>query len=285
MAICRGFCLLVPLLFLAILSPHGNALGDEKPKVDPAAKEADKSDRELHVVGLYEGFTKSDGKIHGGKALVTVNRPGKTVTLVLTSHTPVTWEVTLDKDTKLAKVILGGSKVAAVKGLPEKVEVVEAFRTAKNPELPFYLYKVDAPQLRGLVDTLDRMANQQITSFTGQYRAEPETPIVIDQVQKDERFSPDFPKVVPLDKLPKLTFQANHYTPGERVFDESRAYGEFTLGGPNLKTLQPLPDRVARMTYDPVGKKYYGIANHGVAEIDLEKKKVTKLEPGLDVPD
>src|SRR5262249_39846977 len=96
-------------------------LPDDKPKGEQPAKEKDKADRELHVVGICEGFTESGGKIHGGKALVTVNRPGKQVTLVLLTSDPVTWEVTLGKDTKLEKVILGGGGRSVVKGLPEKV--------------------------------------------------------------------------------------------------------------------------------------------------------------------
>jgi hypothetical protein len=282
-------CCVIPLCAFALLlvagSPLKPAAADEKPKDRPPAKKDDK-DRELHVVGIYEGYTKSDGKIHGGKAQVLLKRPGKQVTLVLVSHTPVTWEVAVDKDTKLEKVILGGYGRAAVKGTPEKVEVVEAFRGSKDAWLPYSTYKIDEPRFRAVIDALDAKTGQKIASFTGVYRAEADVLLVVENVDNDERLSADYPTPVPAAKLPKLTFQAHRYIPGERPHDVSaRSFGEFTLAGPKADTLKPLPDRVSRMTYDPAGKKYYGIADHGLVEIDLEKKKVKKLDPGLNVPE
>src|SRR5437899_251426 len=70
--------------------------------------------RELHVVGLYEGVYKTKDKIHGGRATVTVKRPNKLVTLVLGAYSSVTWEVILDPKTKLEKVILAGHRRQAV---------------------------------------------------------------------------------------------------------------------------------------------------------------------------
>ena len=259
-------------------------LGGDEPKPDPAGKQEQTAARELHVVGIYEGFTKSEGKIHGGRALVTVNRPGKQVTLVLVSYDPVTWDVSLGKDTKLEKVILGGSHRAAVKGIPERVEVVEAFRGAKNATLPFYTYKIETPGFRSLVEVIATTTGRKIANFTGSYRAEASQPIVVDSVQDDERFSADFPQPVPAAKLPKLTFMAHHYVSGRRSFEVSCSFGQFTLAGPNADTLKPLPARVDRITYDPAGKKYYGISDHGVAVIDMEMKTATKIEMGLDVP-
>jgi hypothetical protein len=165
------------------------------------------------------------------------------------------------------------------------VEVVEAFRGGKNPALPFFLYKRDAPALRPLVEALDGMTGQSVSSFTGAHRAEAGEPLRVDEVQNDERFSADFPKPVAAKDLPKLVFHAHHYVPGPRPHEVSRSYGEFTLAGPKADSLQPLPDRVGRITYDPIGMKHYGISDHGVAEIDLAKKKVNKLDPGLDVPE
>src|SRR5262245_35417542 len=93
----------VPLLLVGFLGPGCLADG-ASPLPGPAAEA--KAERELHVVGLYEGFTKSGGKVHGGKALVSVKRPGKQVTLVLAAYNSVTWEVSADPDTRLEKVIL-----------------------------------------------------------------------------------------------------------------------------------------------------------------------------------
>jgi hypothetical protein len=265
-----GLILLVPTSGV----PAQNA----KPKANP------KDDRELHVVGLYEGFTRSGDVIHGNKALVTVNRPGKRVTLALTSYEPMTWELTVGKDTTIEKVILCGRERGAVKGLPDKTEVVGAFRDGKKPALAVYAYKLDSPAFRQLVEALDNELGLPVASFTGAYRAEAGVPLVVDEVQKHELFSADFPQVVPAAKLPKLSFQANHYVPGKRPHEMTVSFGEFTLAGPKADSLKPLPARVSRVTYDSGAKKYYGIADHGVAEIDMEKQKSTKLDVGLGVP-
>lgn len=267
---------LVAALFLSL------TLGQADDK--PVAKKAD-NDREVHVVGIYEGFTKSDGKIHGGKARVEVRRPDKSVTLVLVSYTPVTWEITLDPKTRIEKVILGGGGKSAVKGLPEKTEVVEAFRGSKEPKLAVYAYKVDAPGFRAIVEAIDGMTKQKVANFAGVYRADPENPLVIEEVSSDEQFSIDYPKPADPAKLPKLTFQAHREIGGKYPHEVTRSFGEFTLTGVKADTLQPLPDHVSRITYDPVGKKHYGIYRHKLAEIDMVKKKVKELDAGLQVPE
>lgn len=259
---------------------------DDKKPAEPPAKEKAKEDKdhELHVVGVGSGFTKSNGQIHGDRAQVQVSRPGKKVTLVLVAHKPMTWEVGVSKGTTIEKVILGGNK-AAVKGLPEKVEVIEAFRGAKDAKLPFAAYKVDDPGFRSIVEALDDMTGRKLSSFTGVDRADADSVIAVEDVSDDERFSIDYPKPVPAAKLPKLTFQAHREVPGKLPHEVTRSFGEFTLAGPKAGAFQPLPDRVSRMAYDPNGKKYYGIADHGLAALDLEKKKVNKLDPGLGVPE
>jgi hypothetical protein len=280
-------CLLGSLLVAVLLATRSHG-ADDKPKADPPKEKAkEDKDREVHVVGLYEGYTKSNGQIHGDRAQVLVNRPGKKVILVLVSGRPMTWEIAVNKDTKLEKVILGGSaNQAAVTGLPEKTEVVGAFRGSKNPKLPFYTYRIDDPSFRGLVDALDGMLGQKLASFTGQYRAESDMAIVVEDVSNDERLSTDWPKPIPAAKVPKVTFQALHLVPGREPHDVTRSFGEFTLTGPKADTLKPLPDHVGRVVYDPTGKQYFGIfRHHTLGAIDMDKKKATTIDTGLDVPE
>jgi len=274
MKVLAGKSFLVSALFFTL----GQA--DDK----PAEKKADK-DREVHVVGIYEGFTKSDGKIHGGKARVEVRRPDKHVTLVLVSYTPVTWEISLDPKTRIEKVILGGGGKSVVKGLPEKTEVVEAFRGSKDPKLAVYAYKSDAPGFRAIVEAIDAMTKQKVANFTGIYRPDSENPLVVEDVSSDEQFSIDYPKPADPSKLPKLTFQAHREIGGKYPHEVVRSFGEFTLTGVKADTLQPLPDHVSRIVYDPVGKKHYGIYRHKLAEIDMKTKKVKELDVGLQVPE
>jgi hypothetical protein len=245
-----------------------------------------KNERELHVVGFYEGFTKSGGKIHGGKALISVKRPGKRVTLVLTAYDSVTWDVSAEPDTVLEKVILCGYHRQAVKGLPKEVEVTEAFREDGKGvvSLAFYVYRLDSPQFRMLTEALRQNTGLNISSFHGAYRAEPGAPVIVDRVQNDPRLSADWPTPTPAADLPKLNFKAVHLTPGLHRHETQLAYGDFTLHGPKIESLKPAPKGVSRLTFDPVEKKFYGIAGSGIAEVDLEKKSVRKIEESLDVP-
>lgn len=262
-----------------------SVVAGEPPKGDPPAKVKAKDNKsEVHLVGIYEGYTKTDGMIHGGKAHVSINRPGKSVMLVLVSHNSVTWEVAVNKDTKLEKVILGGSKRTAVIGLPEKVTVVEAFRTSKTPLLPFATYKIDDPSFRTIVETLHGLTGQDIASFAGVYRAEADILLSVEEVGSDERYSVEYPKPISASKLPKLSFQAHHIL-GKSPHEATRAFGEFTLSGPKKDTLVPLPKHVSRIAYNPASKKYYGIYQNKLAEIDIENSKPTTIETGLKVPE
>src|SRR4051812_28767666 len=109
----------------ALVLMCGAAAIAAQPPAPPAAVS------ELHVVALYEGVTRTGNMIHGGKAAVRVDRPGKDVTLVVSSYNSVTWEVTAGPQTKLAKVIVSGYHRQAVK-VPEGTKVVEAFREGRE---------------------------------------------------------------------------------------------------------------------------------------------------------
>jgi hypothetical protein len=102
---------------------------------DKAAKDA-LADTELHMVCLHTGVTKTDGQIHGGRATVTVNRPGKTVVLFLSAYETVTWKVMPAKDTRIGKIILGGYHEQAISSLPKDAELLEVnYEKTKNGDL------------------------------------------------------------------------------------------------------------------------------------------------------
>ena len=268
-------------LLLAYQHGPSRLTGEDK----PAAKAG--ADHELHIVGIHEGFTRSDGKVHGGKALVNVKRPGKGVTLVLTAYNSITWEVTADPGTRLEHVILAGYHQQVVKGVPNNAQVTKGFREEGGGDFPFYASKLDSPQFRGLIEALDRAKRfKKAASFHGAYSAKPGEPIVVDRVQDDPRLSIDWPTPGPLGDLPRLTFKAAHLTSGKYGHETALAFGDFTLNGPKMDSLKPAPKGVARMTYDPDGKKCYGVADagHTIVEFDPGSLAVKKLKMGLEVP-
>jgi hypothetical protein len=241
-------------------------------------------ERELHAVGLYEGHTRTGNQIHGGLAAVTVDRPGKRVTLCLSSQESVTWTVTVAPQSQVEKVILGGVKRQAVNGLPDGVEVEEAFGAGNGGAALSTGHRIDAPLFRVAVRELHRRTRLNLSSFQAAYRSEPNQPIVIRRVQDDPRLAAGYPRPTPLAELPKPTFQAVHLDGGQRPFFQAASFGEFTLAGPKIATLKALPHRVQHLAFDPETKKYYGLTGHNVAVVDLDRQTAQKLDLGLDVP-
>jgi hypothetical protein len=241
--------------------------------------------RELHVVGIYEGVERTGDQIHGGRATVTVDRPGRKVTLILAAASSVTWEVKPTRNTTIERVFIGGYEPQAIKDLPG-ADIVKAFRESGSKSiLPYFGYKVDSPRFRALVDQLSDFTDLEISSFHGTYAYKHETPIVVDSVQDDPRLLRNFPQPTPLAELPQMLFPAVHYQGDPtRPFSFEAARGDFTLDGPQMETLQPLPKNVQRLAYDHINKNYYGIAGHDAVQVDLKAAKTTKMDVGFDVP-
>src|SRR6188474_3958793 len=75
------------------------------------------AERELHVVGLYEG------RAGGTEAKVTVDRPGQSVTLFLSAYDAVVWQVTVVGGTTIERVFLDGYYTQHVTGIPAGVPI------------------------------------------------------------------------------------------------------------------------------------------------------------------
>jgi hypothetical protein len=269
------------MLSIAILTL---ALFASAPAAPPPQPQPD--DREVHVIGICEGSTRTGDKIHGGKASVRVDRPGKQVTLVLAAYSSVTWDVSASEKTRLLKVILAGYHKQAASGLPKHVDVVDAYAEGREgqPAIPC-AYDMKSARFRPMIQETHELTDREVVSFQGAYRGDPERPFVVDRVQTDPRLDSDFPKPEAAANLPKLDFQALHFVAGRFRGDAQATYGRFTLtGGPDLNSLRPLPRRINRLTADPATRKSYALSHHEVVEIDLNTNGVTKMDMGLDVP-
>ena len=243
------------------------------------------TDNEVHLVSIYEGYEKSKGKIHGPRANVHVDRPGKEVTLVLTSYDGATWQITTTTGTKIREVILGGYEEQAVKGVSESTKVTKVWRGQSDKPLS-YSHRSEGLKFRKLVKQVHALTKTELSSFHGTYRADPDTPIVVDAVQENPTLHSDYPQ--PTLDLPSsardVMFVAHHYVTGPGRFDLASSFGEHTPTGPIKKKLKPLPRGVKRIAYDANNKVYYGISDHDVFQVDLEKVKRKEMKLGLDVP-
>jgi hypothetical protein len=85
-------------------------------------------------------------------------------------------------------------------------------------------------------------------------------------------------------KLAKLTFRSVYYTPWTSAYNVRVAYGTYTLAGVDKDLLEPLPNDVYHLTYDPGNKRYYGLGRQEVYRVDVEKRTAEKMSLGDDVP-
>lgn len=237
---------------------------------------------ELHVVSVYQGRTRTEGKIHGGKANVKVDRPGKTITLVLAAYEPVTWEIQATEGTKLDKVYLGGYHRQAATGIDDKVEVVNAFYEGGDRQQQLrHEHRIESSGFRRFATDIRRLTGQELSSFQGTYTAA--APFVISGVQNDPRLASDYPRPTPAADLPNITFSALHIVPGAHPHSQQASYGEFTLQGPKESTLKPIGE-VRSLAIDPDTKVHYGLTMHDLVIVDIAKRKNEKVEVSLDVP-
>lgn len=71
----------------------------------------------------------------------------------------------------------------------------------------------------------------------------------------------------------------------DRPHHPAAAYGDFTLAGPRLDVLTPLPKGIRQVAYDPAGKQLYGIDSHNVFRVDPAKREAVEMKPPADLPE
>lgn len=128
---------------------------------------------ELHCVGIYEG-DYGNGPTHSykfhptGKALVQVDRPGRTVALVLTAYEPTLWTVRVSPGTRVTDVILSGYHEQTATGLDPDTRVMQSSYDRPGPHHYFYFDTTEpVPEERPSVQRLTGMAPTSLeTTYT-----------------------------------------------------------------------------------------------------------------------
>ncbi|MBX7168130.1 MAG: hypothetical protein K1X74_17475 [Pirellulales bacterium] len=239
-------------------------------------------DRELHVVGVYEGDTKTGTTIHGGRAAVRVDRPGKRVILYCCAYERVLWNIEATPATTLERVILAGYDQQAAEVKPEEVPVTpaaEAVAGSANTagERLGYCYAVASDEFRVLAAALPRVTGLPISSFHGGYRADLDKPFVADKVDDDPRLKPEFPVPTMPAGRAGLRFSAVHVVPQggapiERHLPPYPWLCEFTLAGPDWKKAQRLPDGSEQALLAKDANAVFVLNREGLLKFDLELK-------------
>ena len=199
------------------------------------------ADRELHVVGIYQGFEQSAGKFHGPKARVILSRPDVEVILVLSSYAAVRWEVELGRNTLQPTVV-----VAQRVGEARQSEVwIDGVPLPEPTRMTLPLtYKPEGEDFRKLVQLVpERFGVARMSSFSGGYSAQ-EIAFDVSQVVKDTRYDLDYlqqqvqPALVPESLRPLVTPEAIPAMPELRLTGEGFAMR--TADGTERLILLPL---------------------------------------------
>jgi hypothetical protein len=230
------------------------------------ASAAHGQDRELHVVGVYQGVGGfSSGATHlEGTVSVNVNRPAKAVTLFLSSYEPVLWKITATEGTTIEKVYASGYYAQRVQGVDPSVPIVsQSYENGTG-----YLlvgYSIESAQFLASVPKVHALTGLEISSFHGAYEATPDGVFTIASVQDDPRLRSDFPQPVPDAELPDPALLAQKFTVNFQG-EGGVVTREYTLRGPtNSSSLFP---RGFRVIADETGHVFYGAEQHTFVKID-----------------
>src|SRR5690242_13952905 len=237
---------------------------------------------ELHAIGIYEGYVKSAGQIHGSRADVVVDRPGKQVILSLSAYERTTWLVETTPGTTIIKVILGGYERQAVKGLPSDTVIIDAYRDGSDRVVVPHAYDQDSPEFRKFVKVLAQETGTELSSFHGAYSAHAGMPFIVDAVDQGQmkaRLSPEYPQPSPAGELPDVSYSAILRRGGEPL------YGRFTQAGPVMDSMLPAPRGAKQLAFDPERRRFYMIKGHDVVEVDPDTVASTPMDMGMDVPE
>jgi hypothetical protein len=239
----------------------------------PAPALAEKT-KELHVVGVYEG------KIGAAEASVVVDRPGKDVTLALTSYIPIRWRLHVEPGTNLERIVLVGearSRVLIDKKLFESFDVIR--------DLP-YAYETQGYKFRELTRELPkRLGLPVIDSFSGSYYAPNDgfTVSKIDEFNGELKQDPLADTVLSPSDLPPVfrriidgTDAAPNslYSFTERGIEVAESDGTIRIFPIDL-TVPEIQSPVAA-TYDGKGRRLFGISLGGqgyLYEYSLDQRK------------
>jgi hypothetical protein len=102
---------------------------------------------------------------------VEVDRPGKSVVLVLVSYSQVAWDVTVASGTSLDRIVVSGYESSSVNG-PERVEVQTSSFRAGDATALSYAYEWPSYNARLLEEQIETSLGLPVRSFHGCYQAD-----------------------------------------------------------------------------------------------------------------
>lgn len=200
-----------------------------------------------------------------GSVPLKISRPEQTVTLMLGSYEPLTWDVTVEGHTKVGAIILIGhganNSNVTVNGEPRtglsRLGAISA--PTKTKGLDF----------RNLIDVeIKKLGFEKVSSFRGREET-PETGFTIDGPIHNPKFSPNY-----LDTLiqPPTTGIEIKAVIGGKI-------GRFTLDGALIEAKQPFQTPKSPVSSDGRTRYVYNTRKREIRVIDIETNKTAHIIP------
>jgi hypothetical protein len=144
---------------------------------------------ELHIVGIYEGYSNPLNRKIARVVPVTLDRPGAEVILVLSSYRGVDWEITTTPGTAPPTLVL----CQIGKKNPDSTIRLNGKPVPDPTKMSLPLtYRPEGDDFRALVDLVPaRFGVRRMASYSGSYNA-PKDPFVINRIGADDRLDPDY---------------------------------------------------------------------------------------------
>lgn len=230
---------------------------DERPPAPMSSSRPPASLAEGAEVMVVSGY-EAEGKARQGTAVqVSIDRPGKSVLLVLASYERIVWQVSASEATQVRAILVSGYDHPRV----ETPLTAPVYQT----KLP-YSYEKDSGTFVALLKGLKSLFGvEKVDAFRGQYSL-PER-VVIDQPdppQSDLTLQGEQPQA----PLKSMEFQLS---------DKTFAKVPWSLGGP-VGTAPPAPLASPGAILVPGDGRIYRIASHAFEIVEPATGKVTPLE-------
>lgn len=253
---------------------------------------------ELHIVSVYEGYhsepdahdqcvdtctggDESADKLRvclettcsfptpsvepSGTVPLKISRPEQTVTLMLGSYEPLTWNITVKDSTEVSAIILIGHGANN-----SSVTINGELRTALSPSDAISApYNTSGLDFRNLIDVeISKLGFKKVSSFQGKYET-PETGFTIDGPIHNPKFLSNY-----LDTLiqrPSTGIEIEAVI-GGRI-------GRFTLDGTLIEAKQPFQTPKSPISSDGRTRYAYSTYKLEIRAIDIATNKTTHSIP------
>ncbi|MHC4469436.1 MAG: M56 family metallopeptidase [Planctomycetota bacterium] len=250
--------------------------------------ESRRAERELHVVGVYEGeYAPGVGHHSFGTVRVRVERSGVPLLLALSSYEPVDWKVELAEGVVLQRVVASGYYHQRVHGVGETPVMVLSHQGGA-PRY-FRCYEKSGESYPAYAKWLTEETGLGITTFQGRYSGR-DGPFVIGARSADWRAEvllDDFRALEAEVLRPRRTRILGELSslrfPAVRHDVRKTAWGEFTVLGPVEGALAPIPGGFRHVARDPATGRFFALTDHDVLTFEPGEKRATKLDLGPDI--